>query len=267
MATIRSGPLNMILGTWFNIARFLIADPRRIKPLAKKIAKRVSGETDRGSPENDEWIVANSIPAEKIAISLDSGLWNEALQFSESLQKRAAAILEGIPYELGGGGHDVFLYWLTRYARPKVIVETGVAAGWTSTAFLAAIAKNGTGKLYSSDFPYFRLPNPEQFIGILVEEELRRNWVLEVNSDEVNLPRILGGLDEVDLFHYDSDKMASGREFAVELVRKKLSPTGLIIMDDIWNDDWFRIYVTREALPHFVIDERYGVIGELPTNQ
>jgi len=67
----------------------------------------------------------------------------------------------------------------------------------------------------------------------------------------------------VDLFHYDSDKMASGREFAVKLVGPKLAPTGSIIMDDIWNDDWFRNYVTASGLPHCVIDGRYGVIGEL----
>jgi hypothetical protein len=143
------------------------------------------------------------------------------------------------------------------------VIETGVAAGWSSRAFLAGIAKNGTGTLYSSDLPYFRLPRPERFIGILVEEELRRNWVLEIDSDEVNLPRILDQVDEVNLFHYDSDKMASGRDFAVKLVRKKLATTGFIIMDDIWNDDWFRNYVTAEGLPHCVIDGRYGFIGEL----
>jgi hypothetical protein len=253
------------VATWLNVARFLIADPSRIRVLAKKVAKRASGENDRGSDENDAWIAAHSISAEKTAKALDPQLWDEALAFGDSFRKRASTILDDVPYALGGGGHDIFLYWLTRYARPNVIIETGVAAGWSSRAFLAGIAKNGTGRLYSSDFPYFRLPNPERFIGILVEEELRPNWVLEIDSDEVNLPRILEAVDEVNVFHYDSDKMASGRQFAVELVRRKLAPTGLIIMDDIWNDDWFRNYVTAEALPHFVIDGRYGVIGELPT--
>jgi len=248
---------------WLNILRFISANPARVKVLTSKVAKRAAGENDRGSPQNDVWIAANSVSAEEIASALDPKLWNEALEFGRSLRERAAAILNDIPFDLGGGGHDIFLYWLTRYVRPKVVVETGVAAGWSSSAFLAAIAKNEGGTLFSSDFPYFRLPDPERFIGVLVEEELRRNWVLEIESDRVNLPRILDQIDEVSLFHYDSDKMASGREFAINLVRKKLAPAGLIIMDDITNDDWFRNYVTRQRLPHFVIDGRYGFIGTL----
>jgi len=253
--------------TLLNILKFLRTDPTRIKVLAKKVAKRASGETDRGSPENDAWIKANSVSAEMIASALDPGLWDEALEFGERLRERAEAILQDIPYDLGGGGHDIFLYWLARYSKPQVVVETGVAAGWSSEAFLAAIAQNKSGTLYSSDLPYFRLPNPERFIGVLVDEALRGNWVLQIDSDEVNLPRILERVSEVNLFHYDSDKMASGREFAVRLVQKKLSPSGFIIMDDICNDDWFRNYVTSESLPHFVIDGRYGFIGELSNIQ
>ena len=55
---------------------------------------------------------------------------------------------------LGGGGNFILLYFLTRKFN-KVVVETGVAAGWSSLAILGAFEKNGEGKLYSSDFPYF----------------------------------------------------------------------------------------------------------------
>lgn len=256
----------MIRGTFsssLNVARFLVKDPSRLKILLKKVAKRLSGETDHGSPENNAWIEANSVPASEIAEALDPKLWKEALKFGDDFLLRAKPILSDIPYDLGGGSHHIFLYWLTRYSRPRAVIETGVAAGWSSRAFLAAIARNGRGRLYSSDLPYFRLPRPERFIGVLVEEELRSNWTLLIDSDEVNLPRILAEAEVVDLFHYDSDKMASGREFAVRLVRDRLSSRGSIIMDDIWNDDWFRTYVTANGLPNCVIDGRYGVIGEL----
>jgi predicted O-methyltransferase YrrM len=249
--------------SWLNIVRFVIEDPARLKILLKKVAKRATGENVSGSPENDAWIAANSVPADEVASALNLQVWKEALEFGDEFRSKAELILRDIPYDLGGGSHHVFLYWLTRYLKPNVIVETGVAAGWSSRAFLAAVAKNCTGTLYSSDLPYFRLPKPERFVGILVEEQLRGNWVLQLDADEVNLPRILEQVAEVDIFHYDSDKMASGRNLAVNLVRDKLAPAGLIIMDDIWNDDWFRSYVTSEDLPHCVIDGRYGLIGEL----
>lgn len=247
----------------FNVVRFVASNPSRLPVLARKVVKRLRGETDKGSPENDSWIAANSISAEQLAKSLDAKLWDEAGTFDRALSRRARTALKDVPYKLGGGSHHRFLYWLTRYKRPRTIVETGVAAGWSSSAFLAALARNRAGKLYSSDLPYFRIPNPERFVGILVDDKLRGRWVLRLEGDEVNLPLILAEVSTIDLFHYDSDKMASGREYAVALVRGKLAAGGIIMMDDIANDSWFRDYVTAHSLPHRVIDGRYGIIGEI----
>lgn len=70
-------------------------------------------------------------------------------------------------------------------------------------------------------------------------------------------------MPQVDIFHYDSDKMRSGREFAISLVQEKLGPDGIMVMDDIQNDDWFKDYVTERRLPFAVIEGRYGIIGSL----
>jgi predicted O-methyltransferase YrrM len=248
---------------WWNIARFVARDPARMPVLLKKVMKRVRGESVRGSKENDQWIEKNTKSAEYLAKQIDSDLWNESVAFSCNSLRIANEVLNDIPYDLGGGSHYAFLYWLTRYKKPRVVVETGVAAGWSSRAFLTAMERNRRGTLYSSDFPYFRLPNPESFVGVLVEEELRERWVLHLDSDEVNLPRILDTVEEIDLFHYDSDKTASGRQYAVDAVREKLVDGGLIVMDDISDDDWFRNYVSTEGLPFMVLDNRYGVIGDI----
>lgn len=194
---------------------------------------------------------------------LDSKLWDEAQAFGDELEKHARKVFAGIDHDLGGGGDYRFLYWLTRYRRPSVIVETGVAAGWSSQAFLSALKTNRKGRLYSSDLPMFRLPNPERFVGILVEPELRENWSLELDGDELNLPRILAKVETIDIVHYDSDKMASGRDFAIGLLKPRLSPGGIIIMDDIFNDDWFRNYVTSTGAQFHVVDREYGIIGEI----
>jgi hypothetical protein len=90
-----------------------------------------------------------------------------------------------------------------------------------------------------SDFPYFRLPNPESSIGRVVTDELKDNWQLHIEGDEVNLPRILAQVPRVDPFHYDSDKSYSGRSFAVNLIREKLAADGLIVMDDVTDNAWF----------------------------
>lgn len=258
--TVRPGeqPTN-----WLNVLRFAIANPSRMRVMAHKVLKRLRGENDSGSPANDAWLREHSTTSEAIARRLDPQLWDEAGAFDAENIAHAERVLKNIPHDLGGGGDHRFLYWLTRYLRPRVILETGVAAGWSSRAFLVALKKNGAGRLYSSDLPYFRLPNPEQFVGVLVEPELRKDWSLHVEGDEVNLPRIIADVQQIDVFHYDSDKMRSGRDFAITLVREKLSPGGIIVMDDIFNDDWFRSYVTGHNLPFEVIQSRYGIIGSL----
>jgi predicted O-methyltransferase YrrM len=248
---------------WVNVVRFVLSKPSRFPILAHKVAKRLRGENDRGSPGNDAWLAEHSTTAAAVATRYDAALWEEAGEFDRHFRDHADRVLKDIPHELGGGGDHRFLYWLTRYLRPEVVLETGVAAGWSSRAFLLGLRKNGPGRLYSSDLPYFRLPNPEQYVGILVEPELRKDWTLRMEGDEVNLPLLLEQVTQVDIFHYDSDKMRSGREFAISLVAEKLGPHGIIVMDDIHNDDWFKDYVTEHRLPFAVIQGRYGVIGSL----
>jgi predicted O-methyltransferase YrrM len=255
--------VGVTLSSLFNVARFIARNPSRAPVLANKVLKRIRGESDAGSQENDLWLAEHSTFADAIAKRLSPELWSEALDFDREQRRHAQGVLAKISHDLGGGGDHKFLYWLTRYLKPKVVVETGVAAGWSSRAFLVALRENGGGRLYSSDLPYFRLPNPDRFAGILVEAELRDGWTLYLEGDEANLPRILAQVGQVDLFHYDSDKMRSGREFAISAIREKLSPGGVIVMDDIFNDDWFKDYVTTNQQSFAVVEGRYGVIGSL----
>ena len=196
---------------------------------------------------------------------MDLDLWQEATAFGAAFRARAEPILESLPFDLGGGAAYEFLYWLTRLRQPEVVVETGVAAGWTSQAFLAALDRNGHGTLHSSDFPYFRLPDAESYVGCLVDDKLKERWSLYLEGDVNNLPQILSRVSRVDLFHYDSDKTYSGRAFAVGLIREKLAHGGLVVMDDLHNNAWFYDTVERGEESFSVLGEggRFGIIGEL----
>lgn len=205
--------------------------------------------------------VAENVDA--FATSIDAQLWAESQAFGLRLRDVAESRLPANLF-LGGGGHYPLLYFLTRYRVPEVVVETGVAAGFSTRAFLQAIAHNGRGFLYSSDFPYFRLSNPEQFIGILVDDELRPNWQLYVGDDRGNLPQIVRKAPYVDFFHYDSDKSYSGRAFAMDLMQRHMRPDSVIVMDDIQDNLFFRHYVERHGCRYrvFPFEGKYvGVIG------
>jgi predicted O-methyltransferase YrrM len=148
------------------------------------------------------------------------------------------------------------------------VVETGVAAGFSSKAILSAMAENASGELYSSDFPYCRLEEPEKYIGILVDSDLKDRWNLHIKGDRANLPTIASRLQpgSVDILHYDSDKSYSGREFALETLQPYLSTGAICIFDDIQNNWHFRDIVAQRPRDWRVFEfgSKYlGVIGQV----
>lgn len=205
------------------------------------------------------WASGRSIDWDDSARSIDEGLWGEATTFGRSLADEAERILETQAAPLGGGGAYPLLYFLVRMLKPSVVVETGVAAGWTTRAVLEAQERNGLGELWSSDFPYLKNPHPEQAIGCLVPERLKQRWYLELEGDRRNLPRILERCGSVDLFHYDSDKSYRGRAWALQAVLPHVHESSLIVMDDIQDNMLFADFVRNTGYEHvvFAFDGKY----------
>lgn len=236
----------------FNVLKQLL-NLRRAPVLIKKLAYRF---VDSGQHENDAslsaWLETRACDFAEFAKKLDPDLWVEAKIYAEEARAKAQEQLATLPVTLGGGGYTELLYFLARYLRPETVVETGVAAGHSSRAVLTALARNKEvsgieGHLYSSDFPYFRIENPEQYIGVLVEAALKPNWTLEIDGDEKNLPKIAAQCGRVGLFHYDSEKRYAGRQAALDLLAPVLDGDSIIVMDDINDNAFFKDYVEREG--------------------
>lgn len=205
-------------------------------------------------PEVERWCRAQTSDPESWALALDAKIWNEAKRFARDQKAVASERLNQLGLDLGGGGAYDLLYFLVRVLRPDTVVETGVAAGFSSRAMLSALRENGHGKLYSSDFPYFRLPDPEKFVGYIVEPDLRDRWELHTRGDQVNLQEISLKIERVDLFHYDSDKSVAGRNSALVTMNPLFHDTTLIIYDDIQDNGHFRRLVEQSGQPYLVFE-------------
>lgn len=187
------------------------------------------------------------ISLEKYMIEENYKLYKETQFFSKLLNTKSKEKLKKISYNLGGGGAYNLIYFITRKFKPQTILETGVAAGYSSSAFLEAINKNKIGKLFSSDFPYFRIPNPSKYIGILVDEKYKKNWKLFLDGDERNIKKIKKNLKKkFDLIHYDSDKSYKGKKKFFQSIKKLIKKNTLIIIDDIQDDDFFLEYSSNK---------------------
>lgn len=209
-----------------------------------------------------EWCAAHETDANVWATALDAELWREAEVFAAEQDLRGRALAHGLA--LGGGGFVALLYFATRLRRPACIVETGVAAGRSSRAFLRAMEENGSGQLYSSDLPYLAIEGSEQNIGVIVESELRARWRLFTRGDRRNLSEVAAELEsgqKIELFHYDSDKTYEGRGYAWMTLRPLLAPNALVIFDDIQDNTHFRDLVAELKAPFRVFQSSRKWIG------
>lgn len=167
---------------------------------------------------------------------------------------------------LGGAAALDLLFNAVLLAKPKRVLETGVAYGWSSLAILKAMQANGGGALASIDFPQFGTTGSA--VGLAVPESLRDNWLLFVGPDRTELRKAIDKLGGIDLCHYDSDKSIAGRKFAYPILWEALSEGGLFLSDDIGDNCEFLEFARRVAREPTVIfvDEVGGnrkFIGQL----
>ena len=228
----------------------------------KKILKRFEKDNSKLA---SEWAKKNCrIDTDEYCKSIDPNLWNETKYECNKILNEGNKILEKFSHSLGGAGNFFLLYFFVRKFKPAIVIETGVAAGWSSVAILRAFKKNNFGKLFSSDFPYFRLKNPEKFIGVLVKNENNKDrWQLDVRGDEIAIPNFLNKIGNlnIDLVHYDSDKSYSGREFVLNKISKNLGKNSIIIFDDIQNNLHFKDYVTKYNSNYTVMQFKKKYLG------
>ncbi len=108
----------------------------------------------------------------------------------------------------GGMGKDayVLLYILCRILRPRIVVETGVANGFSSASILQALEDNQAGELYSIDLHSregVTIPIGKE-LGWVISEHLKHRWHLILGESFRVLPRLFKELGTIDIFLHDS---------------------------------------------------------------
>ena len=213
----------------------------------------------KNSKKAHEWAEANAITYIDALKKLDlkgeiAGLDNDTIIEGRKLEAKSSV-------KMGGSGHIHLLYDCVRLLKPQNVIETGVAYGWSSLAILKALSQNGHGKLYSVDMPYPR-KNNENDVGIVVPQDLRKNWLLIRKPDNPGIINALSQVGEqIDLCHYDSDKSWWGRDYAYPILWKSLKSKGLFISDDIQDNLYFSEFVKKNLLNFAVVEFEGKFVG------
>lgn len=184
------------------------------------------------------------------------------------LLEEGRRLASAVDVRMGGAADLDLLHAATVTLRPDVVLETGVAYGWSSFAILNALERNRQGRLVSIDMPY-PLRKNERWVGVVVPERLRKRWTLIRKPDRPGIRqglRAVGG--SLDLAHYDSDKSYVGRMYAYPLMWNALVPGGLLISDDIQDNFAFRDFCERRGIPFHVVrnGDKYAGLARKPAN-
>ena len=154
---------------------------------------------------------------------------------------------------------------LTRHSKPLVVVETGVARGFTTRVVLEALEANGAGRLFSIDLPppldQTRLANET---GAAVTESLRSRWTLIEGSSRRRLPELLRDLGTIDLFIHDSRHTRRNISFELRLAWGALRAGGFVAADDIHGNTGFQDALRAFGWPRSIVcpsDDGGGKFG------
>ena len=210
------------------------------------------------------WVESNKTKLDNFInrIGKDIDLLVESKNFKKNFKKEKNEIIKNLPISGGlkgstggGGGNEFILYYIVRYLKPNVVLESGVSAGISTRSILEGLEKNKKGELYSSDLQLYL---DKKDIGILVTDKLRHRWKLFDKGDEINVPIILNQINEIDIVYYDSEKSYSGKKIFFDRILSNFTPK-IIIVDDIDRDYWFRDFIKKNFFDYIVI-ENVGIV-------
>tara|TARA_B100000963_G_scaffold357027_1_gene378334 strand:- start:147 stop:899 length:753 start_codon:yes stop_codon:yes gene_type:complete len=204
------------------------------------------------------WVESNRVKLNKFIkfIGKNEDLLVESKNFEKKFIKEKKEKIKNLPIsgglkgsDGGGGGNEFILYYIVRYLKPAIVLESGVSAGASSRAILQALDKNNKGELLSSDLQVYL---DKKDIGILVTNELRHRWKLFDKGDAINLPIILNQINKIDIVYYDSEKSYSGKKIFFDRILSSFTPK-IILVDDIDRDFWFRDFIKKNSYEYVIL--------------
>jgi predicted O-methyltransferase YrrM len=246
-----------VANTIVTVARRLAGDPTLLPEVLNKMLSRLTDGRHRKRIAAYSSLVVSPVEGLARVLGVTHSIV-ESLMEADSLR----ALLEELAtYEIppqartmGGAAFLEACYAIVRVTRPAVVLETGVAHGYSTAVILHALAENGAGRLHSVDLPMFR-SDVVAHTGGAVPARLRSagGWELRIGPDRRVLPRLLERIGPVDLCFYDSDKSYEGMVRAARLVWGHLRPGGMLVLDDVNAHDAFLDFADAHGMAPLII--------------
>ena len=161
-------------------------------------------------------------------------------------------------YKMGGKAHLNLLYNLVINLKPKNILETGVAFGWSTLVFL--LSKKKFTKLTSIDLSY-PTSSSDKYVAMALPANLKNKLTLIRGIDYDYLNILNKEKKFFDFIHYDSDKSYIGRKKNYLLIWKLLKKNGCFISDDISDNAAFYEFIKSKKIKHYILQTGSKYVG------
>jgi hypothetical protein len=177
-----------------------------------------------------------------VAALASFGRWRPILQ--TAMEQIAAK-------KTGQGGvslkDGMILFGLVRALQPEYIIETGIAAGISTSFLAAALLENGHGHLYSIELSVspndeLSLPDGARYswqkhgVGWAIPREIRRslngNHSMILSDVRTALPPLVQSLPHVDLFFHDDLHTPEHMLWEYDIIWPKICVGGVLLSDD-----------------------------------
>lgn len=158
-------------------------------------------------------------------------------------------------------------YAIIRELKPSVIVETGTAAGASTVFLLAAVAKNGHGKVISIDLPSVAgeltmgRTIEKDDVGYFIPEFLKAPWDYRIGDAKALLPAVLME-EEVEVFIHDSLHTRTHMFYEYTVARALMPHGAVIASDDITMNNSFDSFLAAHMLTGYATleNQNFGVV-------
>jgi len=184
------------------------------------------------------------------------GTKKEAL---EKAMEEASVIVDYVDTKIGGKdywqvSYDELqiIYACVKLKHPKLVVETGVGPGTTTTAILSAM-RGTDGVLLSFDLGVKYGEEEEALpVGWVIPENLKSGWKLVIGDSRKTLENSLRSYGKINIFFHDSQHEYDHVMFELETARKYAESKPIFIVD---NYDW------TKAPADFARDHNYKLVN------
>ena len=197
---------------------------------------------------------------EKASLETPIKLEEHIENFKTTVQSKKYPSLEN-PYPINFGLDKVFcrlLFSICKCIKPNLVIETGIANGFSSCYILSAMEEINKGRLISIDDIFLPWHTKEK-IGSAIPEDIKKRSTIIIGNSIIELKRLIKKEMAIDIFLHDSDHTYQNMMNEFRIVWPNIKKGGFLVSDDVAEHDAFFDFTDEvDKVPIIIYGKEYN---------